>query len=115
MCLLTLSMYTGPDTYSVDHYLEKRISWWWKVAEFRNPVQQPVPVVPAPRAPVPVAPVIPAANGSRSGGRASLARAEPPIWRVALSLIGLSATRLLRPGIGLQGGTSWGAFASPQR
>jgi uncharacterized membrane protein YphA (DoxX/SURF4 family) len=47
MCLLTLAIYTGPDTYSVDHYLEKRISWWWKVAEFGHPVQQqPTPVVP---------------------------------------------------------------------
>jgi uncharacterized membrane protein YphA (DoxX/SURF4 family) len=46
MCLLTLSIYTGPDTYSVDHYLEKRISWWWKVAEFGHPVQpQPTPIV----------------------------------------------------------------------
>ena len=47
MCLLTLAVYTGPDTYSVDHYLEKRISWWWKVAEFGRPDQQrPAPVVP---------------------------------------------------------------------
>jgi hypothetical protein len=47
MCLLTLSIYTGPDTYSVDHYLEQRISWWWKVAEFGHPVQaRPTPVVP---------------------------------------------------------------------
>jgi uncharacterized membrane protein YphA (DoxX/SURF4 family) len=37
MCLLTLAVYTGPDTYSVDHYLEKKISWWWKVAEFGPP------------------------------------------------------------------------------
>src|SRR6204780_5658342 len=49
MCLLTLSAYTGPDTYSVDHYLEKKISWWWKIAEFDRPVQQqPVPAVPVP-------------------------------------------------------------------
>ena len=47
MCLLTLSMYTGPDTYSVDHYLEKRISWWWKVAEFATPSSSGLaPVVP---------------------------------------------------------------------
>ncbi len=73
MCLLTLSAYTGPDTYSVDHYLERKISWWWRVAEFGRPVQQqpvpvvPVPVVPVPVVPVAVAPVAPAAvpaNGS---------------------------------------------------
>ena len=39
MCLLTLAVYTGPDTFSVDHYLEKKISWWWKLAEFGRPVQ----------------------------------------------------------------------------
>ena len=80
MCLLTLAVYTGPDICSVDHYLEKKISWWWKVAEFGSPEkQQPVPVaaapapaIPVPAAPVPaipvlVAPVVPvpaAANGS---------------------------------------------------
>ena len=58
MCLLTLSAYTGPDTYSVDHYLESRISWWWKVAEFGRPAgKQRAPVaVPAaePAASMPV-------------------------------------------------------------
>jgi uncharacterized membrane protein YphA (DoxX/SURF4 family) len=67
MCLLTLAIYTGPDTYSVDHYLEKRISWWWKVAEFGRPVQQqPAPV--APVIPVaPVAPVIPVVTAAANG------------------------------------------------
>ena len=36
--LLTLSAYAGPARYSVDYYLEKRISWWWRVAEVRRPV-----------------------------------------------------------------------------
>ena len=83
MCLLTLSAYTGPDTYSVDHFLETKISWWWKVAEFGRPVQeQLVPAVPAitvspvtvspvavapvavsPVVPVPLVPVARAANG----------------------------------------------------
>jgi nitrite reductase (NO-forming) len=36
--LLALSSYTGPARYSVDYYLERRISWWWKVAEMRRPV-----------------------------------------------------------------------------
>ncbi len=35
--LLALSAYAGPARYSVDYYLEKRISWWWKVAEVRRP------------------------------------------------------------------------------
>ena len=36
--LLALSAYAGPARYSVDYYLEKRISWWWRVAEVRRPV-----------------------------------------------------------------------------
>ena len=52
VCLLTLAAYTGTDRYSVDYYLEKKISWWHKIAEVGRPVQeQPVPVavVPAQR------------------------------------------------------------------
>ncbi len=50
--LLGLSYYTGPARYSVDYYLEKRISWWWRVAEMRRPappklVLAPVTAVPA--------------------------------------------------------------------
>jgi nitrite reductase (NO-forming) len=36
--LLALSAYSGPARYSVDYYLEKKIPWWWKVAEVRRPV-----------------------------------------------------------------------------
>ena len=39
MGLLTLCYYVGSSRYSVDYYLEKRISWWWKVAEFGRPAQ----------------------------------------------------------------------------
>src|SRR3984957_19840908 len=61
-CLLTLSVYTGPDTYSVDHYLEKRISWWWRIAEFGRPaLRQPTPAIPA------AAPTIPARAGAPPG------------------------------------------------
>jgi len=75
MCLLTLSAYTGPDTYSVDHYLERKISWWWKIAEFGRPVQQqPVPVVLVPVVPVAVAPVVPASVSANGSARPS---AEP--------------------------------------
>ena len=35
--LLALSYYAGPARYSVDYYLERRTSWWWKVAEMRRP------------------------------------------------------------------------------
>ncbi len=55
--LLALSYYAGPARYSVDYYLEQKISWWWKVAETRRPEAakpaQPVPsrpgATPAPR------------------------------------------------------------------
>jgi uncharacterized membrane protein YphA (DoxX/SURF4 family) len=47
--LLALSYYTGPDRYSADYYLEKKISWWWMVAELRRPVTgQPFTVAQAP-------------------------------------------------------------------
>jgi uncharacterized membrane protein YphA (DoxX/SURF4 family) len=67
VCLLTLAAYTGTDRYSVDYYLEQKISWWHKIAEVGRPVQeQPVPAaaVPAQRTSVPAGPaslVIPAA------------------------------------------------------
>jgi len=35
--LLALSYYAGPSRYSADYYIEKRISWWWKIAETRRP------------------------------------------------------------------------------
>jgi uncharacterized membrane protein YphA (DoxX/SURF4 family) len=35
--LLILSANTGPDRHSVDYYLERRIPWWWRVAEIRRP------------------------------------------------------------------------------
>jgi nitrite reductase (NO-forming) len=35
--LLTISYYAGTARYSVDYYLERRVSWWWKVAEMRRP------------------------------------------------------------------------------
>jgi nitrite reductase (NO-forming) len=39
MGLLTLCYYVGSSRYSVDYYLEKRIAWWWKLAEFGRPPQ----------------------------------------------------------------------------
>jgi len=40
--LLTLSYYAGPARYSADYYLEKKISWWWRVAEVRRPASDEV-------------------------------------------------------------------------
>ena len=34
--LLTLCYYAGVSRHSVDFYLEKRISWWWRIAEVRG-------------------------------------------------------------------------------
>jgi uncharacterized membrane protein YphA (DoxX/SURF4 family) len=47
--LLALSAYAGPARYSVDYYLEQKISWWWKAAEVRRPavVTQPSGEAPA--------------------------------------------------------------------
>jgi nitrite reductase (NO-forming) len=42
--LLALMAYAGPARYSVDYYLEQKISWWWRIAEVGRPVQlQPAP------------------------------------------------------------------------
>jgi nitrite reductase (NO-forming) len=35
--LLALNAYAGPSRYSVDRWLERRVSWWWMVAEVRRP------------------------------------------------------------------------------
>jgi nitrite reductase (NO-forming) len=35
--LATLAYYAGVARYSADHYIEKRVSWWWRVAEMRRP------------------------------------------------------------------------------
>jgi len=43
--LLTLSYYAGPARFSADYYLEKKISWWWRVAETRRPVPAQAPAV----------------------------------------------------------------------
>ena len=41
--LLALSYYAGPARYSADYYLEKKISWWWRVAELRRPATVTAP------------------------------------------------------------------------
>ena len=42
--LLALSYYAGPARHSADYYLEKKIRWWWRIAEMRRPAS----AVPAP-------------------------------------------------------------------
>jgi uncharacterized membrane protein YphA (DoxX/SURF4 family) len=46
--LLALMAYSGAARYSVDYYLEQKISWWWKIAE----IGRPVPALPVAVAPV---------------------------------------------------------------
>ena len=45
-CLIALSYYAGVARFSLDYYLEHRITWWWRVAEMRRPMGkiEPVPV-----------------------------------------------------------------------
>jgi uncharacterized membrane protein YphA (DoxX/SURF4 family) len=68
MGLLALMAYAGTARYSVDYYLEKKISWWWKIAEIRRPdltvLAPAVPafVAPTPDVPVPDAPVLTASR-----------------------------------------------------
>ena len=42
--LLALSYYEGTARYSADYYLEKKISWWWRVAEMRRPASAVPPL-----------------------------------------------------------------------
>jgi nitrite reductase (NO-forming) len=53
--LLALNYYAGPSRLSVDYYLERRIPWWWKLAEMRKPAPEQLGLpAPGPVAPVPV-------------------------------------------------------------
>jgi uncharacterized membrane protein YphA (DoxX/SURF4 family) len=59
--LLALSYYAGPARYSTDRSLEKKISWWWRIAEMRRPVQKTVAPAPETVAPVTAAVLPPGA------------------------------------------------------
>lgn len=37
--LLAINYYEGPARYSLDYLLERRIGWWWRIAEMRNPAR----------------------------------------------------------------------------
>ena len=67
MGLLALCYYAGTSRCSVDFYIEKRISWWWKVAE----VGRPAPIAPTASA------VIPMADPPADLGSVDLANAKP--------------------------------------
>ena len=61
MGLLTLCYYVGASRLSVDFHLEKRISWWWKVAEMHRPYvvgQAAPPVISVPSVVRGTAPVL---------------------------------------------------------
>jgi len=59
--LLLLSYYNGPARYSADYYLEKKISWWWRVAELRRPASAEVqPGAPVGEIRTPAIPQVPA-------------------------------------------------------
>ena len=49
--LLALSYYAGPSRYSADYDLEKKISWWWRIAETRRPAPAQAAASAAPAAP----------------------------------------------------------------
>ena len=53
--LLMLSYYGGPARYSADYYLEKKISWWWRIAETRRPAPAEAAASAAPATPEPQA------------------------------------------------------------
>jgi nitrite reductase (NO-forming) len=55
--LLLLNYYEGTSRYSVDYYLEQKVSWWWRIAEMRRPAPAPEPAL----ASVPPAAAVPAA------------------------------------------------------
>ncbi len=49
--LLALSYYAGVARFSADYYLEKKISWWWRLAELRRPAPPLAAPAPADDAP----------------------------------------------------------------
>ena len=63
--LLALTYYAGPSRYTADYYLEKKISWWWRVAELRRPV--PAAATPAPAAVVVLPGAVPAQHTPEAG------------------------------------------------
>ncbi len=74
--LLVLGAYAGTARYSADYHLEKKISWWWRLAEVRRPVQDiPGQVAPSSTAvPADVPPaVIPQPRAAEPAGTEELA------------------------------------------
>lgn len=75
--LVIMTAHLGPDRYSVDYWLERRVSWWWRLSEVRRPdrlrrVDLSVPV-PGDGAPIEVV-----GSETRSGLDGGVATAKPP-------------------------------------
>jgi nitrite reductase (NO-forming) len=97
LSLLVLSLQCGPSRYSVDYWIEQRVSWWHWVAEFGahwHPApgeQEAAPLAPPPLTP-PVVPVASTSPGTSSSGNGS-ARLAPPVVPVASVSPGTAAGR----------------------
>ena len=78
--LLALSAYAGPARYSADHYLEEKISWWWKYAEVHRPVHDQsataAPAVTAEAAAIPA--TVPEPRTAEPPAGAAACEAFPP-------------------------------------
>ncbi len=79
LALLVLSLQCGPSRYSVDYWIEQRVSWWHWVAEFGahwhpSPSEEEA----APLAP-PVVPVATTAPDTAAGGNGSAPLAPPKV------------------------------------
>jgi hypothetical protein len=49
VALLVIAAQAGPDPFSFDSFLERRITWWWRVAEVRFHPATPLATPPRPR------------------------------------------------------------------
>ena len=64
MGLLAIDYETGPSRFSIDHLIERRVSWWHHIAEFgsrskpKESAELPAPKAPAPASPIKHAPVV---------------------------------------------------------
>lgn len=71
--LIVLSAATGPDRLCLDRYLERRVDWWWRVAEGRRTA--PVPRGPGLHLPNPRTMALAGKSAGR-GGDVGLLRGE---------------------------------------
>jgi thiosulfate dehydrogenase (quinone) large subunit len=78
--LLALSAYAGPARYSADYYIEKKISWWWRVAEMRRPALAGAPAPARPPRWEPRHRPVPASTGQRVPSPSPPATYTWPRW-----------------------------------